>query len=282
MDLINKKVMHKTFGTGKVVKYDDSYIRVGFPSGKKLFVFPDAFGKYLTLVDKRAASFVEKLVQQKENKRIELQNKRLQRFLEGKRAEETSKVHPQSQSVFWCRDEELDSVFTDWTIFTGLIKSGQKKELPRQLARLSRNSACLLTTRDPNTTEKERRILGVFMVNEGFNATQCADGYIPAHSKYRLRLSEQESAKMLFWNYYINRKYPHKMTWNTGRHRYFDNIWMAQILLDILSLKTEPRERESVEAFLRYFCQINLIEKKELPNPEGALIWKKTSSKTKK
>ncbi|NLA10594.1 MAG: malate synthase, partial [Firmicutes bacterium] len=194
----------------------------------------------------------------------------------------TTKVHPRSQSVFWCRDEELDSVFTDWTIFTGLIKSGQKKEQPRQLARLSRNSACLLTSRDPDTPETERRILGAFMVHENISVRRCADGYIPAHSKYRLRLSEEESAKMLFWNYYINRKYPHKMTWNTGRHRYFDNIWMAQILLDILSLKTEPRERESVEAFLKYLCQTNLIEKGDLPKPEGALILNKTPSKTKK
>ncbi|MEG3072504.1 MAG: hypothetical protein RQM92_18220 [Candidatus Syntrophopropionicum ammoniitolerans] len=105
------------------------------------------------------------------------------------------------------------------------------------MAQIRENSAVLLTLRDADMAEEDRRILGVFMVNENFNARKCQDGYIPAHSEYRLQLSEQESEKMLFWNYYINKKYPHRMTWNTGRHRYLDNKWVAQILQDIVSLK---------------------------------------------
>ncbi len=284
MDLVNKQVMHKVFGKGKVVKYDDSYIKIDFPSGNKKFVFPDAFGTYLTLIDQKAASFVGKMVQEKkkeyeeEKRRLEelraLQKKRRQRLLRRERLAKrrrTYRIHPCSQSVFWCKEQEIDDVFTKWSVFIGAIKSGQKKGQPRRLARISQNSACLITTRAPNIPEKERRILGVFMVNENFSTKLCKDGYIPAHSEYRIRFSEQEGEKMLFWNYYVNERYPHKTTWNTGRHRYFDNIWMAQILRDIVSLKDNPQEQGFAQRFFEYFCQMNRIKKDELPEPEGAL-----------
>jgi hypothetical protein len=285
MDLVNKQVMHRIFGKGSVVKYDDSYIKIDFSSGNKKFVFPDAFEKYLTFTDQRAANLVGKMVQKRKRERNEeklklkklkaLQNEKRQRLLERGRLvkrRKTQKIHPCSQSVFWCKAQELDSIFTRWNIFTGVIKSGQKKGQPKRLARINQNSACLLTARDSDVAEKDRRILGVFMVNETFNSKQCVDGYIPAHSEYRLRLSEQESEKMLFWNYYVNKRCPHKMTWNTGRHRYFDNIWMAQILRDIISFKKKPQERECVQRFFEYFCKMNRIKKEELSKPEGALM----------
>ncbi len=285
MNLVNKQVIHKIYGKGSVVKYNDSYIKIDFSAGNKEFVFPDAFEKYLTFTDQRAADLVGEMVrkrkkeyreeEQKLKKLKALQNKKRQHLLERERPvkrRKTYKIHPCSQSVFWCKAQELDSVFTGWKISTGVIKSGEKKGQPKRLSRINQNSACLLTARDPDMPEKDRRILGVFMVNETFNGKQWVDGYIPAHSEYRLRLSEQEIDKMLFWNYYVNKKYPHKMTWNTGRHRYFNNIWMAQILRDIISFKKEPQERERVLRFFKYFCQINRIEEEELPKPNGALM----------
>jgi hypothetical protein len=286
MDLVNKQVMHRIFGKGSVVKYDDSYIKVEFSSGNKRFVFPDAFETYLTFTDQRAAKWVGKMVQERKRERKEeklklkklkaLQNEKRQHLLERERLvvkrRRTHGIHPRSQSVFWCKAQEQDSIFARWNIFAGVIKSGQKKGQPKRLVRINQNSACLLTARDSDVAEKDRRILGVFMVNETFSGKQCVDGYIPAHSEYRLRLSEQESEKMLFWNYYVNKRYPQKMTWNAGRHRYFDNIWLAQILRDIVSFKKKPQERECVQRFFEYFCKMNRIEKGELPKPNGALM----------
>ncbi len=281
MDLANKQVIHKIFGKGKIIKCCGSYIKIDFPSGNKKFVFPDAFETYLTLTDQKAAKMVRKKKKEceEEERRLKelkaLQDKKRQRLLAQERnikRRKTQKIHPQSQSVFWCKKQEQDSVFGNWDVFTGVIKSGKKKGQPRRLARINQNSACLLTARDSDVPEKDRYILGVFMVDEIFDSKSCSDGYIPAHSKYRLRLSEQEAEKMLFWNYYVNKRYPHKMTWNTGRHRYFDNIWMAQILRDIISLKKNPKEREYVQQFFEYFCQMNRIKKEDIPEPNGALM----------
>ncbi len=182
-----------------------------------------------------------------------------------------SKIHPKIQSVFWCGEEEEDKIFTEWRVFTGEIKSGEKKGQLRQFSRMNENSGCLLTRRKPNMSEEERQILGVFMVNESFNGRLCEDGYITAHPEYRLRLSKQESEKILFWNYYVDSKFPNKMIWNSGRQRYFDNIWMAQILRDIIPLKEKPQERADAQTFFEHFCKINDINVNELPNPEGVL-----------
>ena len=79
MNLANKQVKHKVFGVGKVVKYNDSFIKIDFPAGKKKFVFPDAFETFLTFTDPRSAEFVEKIVQEKK-KAYQEEKKRLNSF----------------------------------------------------------------------------------------------------------------------------------------------------------------------------------------------------------
>jgi hypothetical protein len=282
MNLINKKVTHERFGMGSIVKYNDSSIEIHFASENKKFVFPDVFGKHLKLHDKRVANSLEKIIQKKEMKRKEEEwKKEEEKKLQRKKQElrwgheklmKNHKLHPESQVVFWCDTEEQNSSFSEWKVFSGVIKSGNNKGKPNKPIRLHQNSAVLLTAIDSSMPEKDRRILGVYMVNEDFIGKLCEDGYIPAHSKYILQLTEQESDQMLFWKYYINEKFPQKMTWNTGKYRYFDNLWMAQILLDIASLKSDPQERELAQQFFEHFCKMNQITDQELPKPNGALM----------
>ena len=208
----------------------------------------------------------------KKEEEKKLQRKEQQLRLEHEKLMKNHKLHPESQMVFWCDTEEQNRSFTEWKVFTGVIKSGDNKGKPNKPIRLHQNSVCLLTARDSSMPEKDRRILGVYMVNEDFIGKLCEDGYIPAHSEYRLQLTEQESDQMLFWKYYVNEKSPHKMTWNTGKYRYFNNEWMAQILLDIVSLKSDTQEQELAQHFFEHFCRMNQIMKEELPEPNGALM----------
>ncbi|MEH6949692.1 malate synthase [Bacillus sp. JJ634] len=282
MNLINKKVTHKRFGMGSIVKHNDSSIEIHFASENKKFVFPDVFGKHLKLHDKSVANSIEKIIEKKEMERKEeewkkeeekkLQQKKQELRLEYEKLMKNHKLHPESQMVFWCDTEEQNNAFSEWKVFSGVIKSGNNKGKSNKPIRLHQNSAVLLTAIDSSMPEKDRRILGVYMVNEDFIGKLCEDGYIPAHSKYRLQLTEQESDQMLFWEYYVNEKFPHKMTWNTGKYRYFDNSWMAQILLDIVSLKSDPKERELAQQFFEQFCKMNQITDQELSKPNGALM----------
>jgi len=280
MNLINKKVTHKRFGMGSIVKQNDSSIEIHFASENKKFVFPDVFRSHLKLHDTSDANSLEKIIQQIEKERreeewkkeeqIKLQRKNHELRLEHEKLMKNHKLHPESQMVFWCDVEEETSTFSEWKVFSGAIKSGNNKGKPSKPIRLHQNSAVLLTSLDSSKLEKNRRILGVYMVSEGFIGKMCEDGSIPAHSKFRLQLTEQESDQMLFWGYYANEKLPKKMTWNTGKHRYFENLLMAQILLDIVSLKKDPEERELAQQFLKHFCKMNQIT--ELPKPNGALL----------
>ena len=110
------------------------------------------------------------------------------------------------------------------------------------------------------------------MVNEDFVGKLCEDGNVSAHSKYRIQLTQQESDQLLFSNYYTNEKTPEKITWKTGKYRYFENLWTAQILLDIIALKSDPNERELAQQFFKHFCKMNQLSAQELPKPNGALM----------
>ena len=277
MDLINKQVTHKSFGKGSIVDCNEAYVIVKFKSGNKEFVYPDAFENYLTLVDKRAADSVDKVLEKLETER-EIEEQRIEEEKAAERAEQQRllrieklkkhKIHASSQVAFNCKEEELDTVFSDWKIFTGRIKSGVNEGKTNKLIRVLQNSACLITSKDTGAPEKERYIKGLFMVDEGFAGRLCEDGYMPAHPDYRIKLTEEESKKMPFWKYYVNDRYPDNMTWS-GRYRYFANAVMARILKDILSLKNE--QQDQYQEIFDYFCLINQIDEKDILEPDGPL-----------
>ena len=280
MNLINKKVTHKSFGIGSIVKHNDSSIEINFETENKMFVYPDVFGKYLTIHDKNDAKSLEIIIQEKEMERKEEETKKEEEKkllrqknelrLEHEKLMKNHKLHAESQMVFWCDTEEQKNI-SEWKVFSGVIKSGNNKGKPNKPIRLHQNSAILLTSVDPNTSEKDRRILGVYMVNEDFVGKLCVDGYIPSHSKYKIELTEEEANQLPFWKYYIDAKSPEKVTWNTGKYRYFNNLWMAQILFDIVALKNDPQEKELAQQFFKHFCKMNQITAQELPKPNGVL-----------
>lgn len=282
MNLINKKVTHMRFGTGSIVNQNDYVIEIHFETENKKFVFPDAFGKHLKLHEQSAAHSLEKIIHEKEMEREQEERKKdeaIQRYrknlelrLEHEKLMKNHKLHPESQMAFWCDSEEQIRAFTEWKVFSGVIKTGNNKGKPNKPIRLHQNSVCLLTARDSDMPEKDRRILGVYMMKENFIGKLCENGMIPAHSEYRLQLTKQESDQMLFWNYYANEKSPDSMTWNSGKYRYFDNVWMAQILFDMVSLKNDPKERELAQQFFEHFCKMNAISDHELPKPNGVLM----------
>lgn len=183
----------------------------------------------------------------------------------------SSNIHESSQIVFWIDEEEEQTVFEDWKAFSGTVQSGENKGNPNRPARLRPNSAVLLTARDEEQAETERKIVGLYMVPETFSGNEIEDGYVKAHETFRIQLTNEQSEKLLFWNYYINKNFPHRMTWNSGKYRYFDNIWMAQILNDIIELTEDDEETTRLNEFLKYFCTMNAIDVDDIPEADGAL-----------
>jgi len=277
VNLINEEITHKVFGKGNIVDHEESIITVDFNKDIKKFVYPDAFEKFITLKNQDTAETFKKLFLQRKLKEEVLEKKREEEkeilLLEQQRMEKLKnhKIHESSQIVFWLNEEEQKDVFTDWTVFTGMVQTGKNKGQPNKATRVSTNSAGLLTARGPEQTETERKIFGLFMVNESYFDNLIDDGMIPSDSEYRIELTDQEAEQMPFWNYYINKNYPHRTTWNSGKFRYYDNDWTAQILKDIIEIKTDEEEIKYAENFLAHFCHVNALDIDNIPEASGAL-----------
>ena len=277
MNLINEEVTHKVFGEGSIVDHEESVVTIEFNEDIKKFVYPDAFGKFITLNDQNIAKAFKEIFLKREmeeealEKKREEENERL--VLEQQRMEKLKnhKIHESSQIVFWLDEEEQQNIFVDWQVSTGIVQSGKNKGQPNKAARLRPNSAGLLTARTSDQPETERAILGIYMVNEMFSGDLSEDGMVPSHEDYKIELTDQEAEKMLFWNYYIDKNYPNRTAWNTGKFRYFDNVWTAQILKDIIALKTDEDEIKKANDFLEYFCEMNVIDIDDIPEAGGAL-----------
>ena len=274
MELINMKVEHGSFGEGIVVECSDTVITVSFEAGTRKFTYPDALGTFLIPLDQKTADIVEerqkKLDIVRKQEELEAEKEEMLKYQEWKRSVERErllknhKLSPSSQAVFWCDAEEQEQVFSEWRVFTGLRKSGANEGKPNKLIRLHQNSVCLIVERTPEMKEEERCIKGFFMVNETFVGRLCESGFIPAHSELRFKFSEEESQKLLFWNYYVNDRSPLRMTWNSGKHRYFENEWMAQILRDVVALKEGTDDYDIAQKFFQHFCKRTTRKKRRI------------------
>ena len=277
MNLINEIITHKVFGEGNIVDHEDSILTIEFSDDIKKFVYPDAFGTFITLNDQSTANSLKKIFLEREMEEEALERKREEgrerQALEQQHKEKLKnhKIHESSQIVFWLDEEEQQKAFIDWQVSTGMVQSGKNKGQPNRVARLRPNSAGLLTARDSDQPETERKILGLYMINEAFSGELSDDGMVPSHAEFKIELTVQETEKMLFWNYYINKNHPNRTAWNTGKFRYFDNVWTAQILKDIIALKTDEDEIKEVKNFLDYFCEMNALDMDNIPEANGAL-----------
>ena len=61
MILVGKQVVHRIFGTGKVISVEEGHITVQFDEdiGEKMFSYPAAFEKHLRMCGEQEQSFAE-------------------------------------------------------------------------------------------------------------------------------------------------------------------------------------------------------------------------------
>lgn len=254
MHLIGEVVFHKKFGEGKISDKTDRIIIIHFPAGEKKFYFPDAFEKHLVLKSKRKQRQVDKLVGDLVSEREACENARME---EQKRQEriKSLKVMPDSQAAFGFVNNSKEEVFKSWELTTGTYLSGSLKGTPRIPKKMQLNSACLLTECPGDLTEKERKIIGMFMVRDDFEGKLCRDGIIHSHEKYRIRLDESE--ELFFWDYFsLNDE---NMKWGNVEIRYFSNSTMLKILRDLQEKITVPKRSKLINEFCQYYLRVNKL-----------------------
>ena len=169
---------------------------------------------------------------------------------------------------FVCYESQM---LRDWKALAGIVQHGENKGKPMKLNRVQANSLCALTTRDPCSMEDERYIFAVFLVDETYDGDKFDEGYVSTKSKYKIKLSPYEAHQVLFWNYHANENQSKVAAWNSGLHRYFDDMQAAQILQDIARVKRDTEDEVLAQEFFDYFCEINGLNASELPPLQGAL-----------
>lgn len=169
---------------------------------------------------------------------------------------------------FVCYESQM---LRDWKALASIVQRGENKHKPMKLNQVQENSLCILTTRYPQSTEKERYIFAVFLVDETYQGDGQDEGYVSTNSEYKIKLSPSEAHRLLFWNYNRNENKPAVAAWNSGLHRYFDDVQAAKILRDIAELKVDTPDEYLAQCFFKHFCSINRIDLQALGSADGAL-----------
>lgn len=254
--LVGEAIAHKVFGKGIVSNVNSQIIEVDFFKGRKKFVFPDAFRQFISLMDSKYEKDVQSILDEidtknkKETQKARIEDDRLRRI-------GTLKIKPKSQVAFGFLENNYEDVLKSWSLFTGSYLTGQSKGKPRIPNRLDLNSACLLTMVPDGLPEKERIIFGVFMVPDDFYASNCTDGIIEAHEKYRLTL-DIENEKIRFWDYFPSDTPTFK--WGGMEMKYFSNDIMHDVLYHMKEIIKDPDRQETISSLYSYFCKINSLK----------------------
>lgn len=173
---------------------------------------------------------------------------------------------------FVCYESQM---LRDWKALAGIVEHGENKGKRMKLKQVQSNSLCVLTTRDPKGIEEQRYVFAAFLVDDTYEGDGYEEGYVSTNSEYKIKLSHEEAHKMLFWNYHSNNNNADAAAWNSGLHRYFEDLEGAQILRDIAKVKKETPDEELAERFYQHFCKINGVDISSIGDLKGALKFKK-------
>lgn len=169
---------------------------------------------------------------------------------------------------FVCYESQM---LRDWKAMAGVVQRGERKGQPMRLMNVQPSSLCVLTTREPDSTEAERIIFAVFLVDDTYDGDDHEEGFVSTQSKFKLSLSQKEAEKMLFWRYHANENKPEKEAWSSGLHRYLTDIQAVQILRDIAELKKNTKDAELAAEFLETFSKIVGVDVGDAGEPNGVL-----------
>lgn len=156
----------------------------------------------------------------------------------------------------------------EWTMSAGYYQTGPDVGKPIHMNRLCGGSLAVLTSRKPGDNEAARFVFAAFLVSSAYGGDDQETGSVVADPVWRVELMPGQAEKILFWNYYYNKRSPEKIAYGSGLYRYLTETEAAQILRDIANVKGDDYS----ESFYTHFCEISGIDPKNLEPPSGALL----------
>lgn len=115
MNLNGKKVIHKVFGEGVVLDYDDSHVTVQFLKKDELkkFKYPSCFEEHIKLKDEDTATQISKVIEEYEKEERKRQEEKVELFMTGRdlessRLKKAIKVRSFDTVDEFCREYKRD------------------------------------------------------------------------------------------------------------------------------------------------------------------------------
>lgn len=148
-----------------------------------------------------------------------------------------------------CMESEL---FRKWQFGAGWWHHGEKAETPKHMRQVGAGKFAILTTRFPDTLESERRIIGLFQIEEVlYQDSIHHDTTLTAKKVGRVRLCLEETRELYFWAYHRNRRSERTIPdWRTGLVRYLDDTQGHRILADVATVIQDPAKKAEIQELI--------------------------------
>ncbi len=245
MNIIGKSIKHVTFGDGIIVNQNKEKVEINFGNCVKSFLYPSSFEKFIKVMDKKTENFIKRELEQLNEVRQQEEqekNQLLHRIV-------TKGAH----GVFDIRKEELSHFLSVGELSTGRERIRNSNTMIP--LKIDMNSACILTMKEKEKKESERKIVGICMTTDDFIGQHCVNGIIPTEEKYRIMLTEGES--IYFWSVFPEDK--RKISWGTRKMKYVSTAVVEAILSRLFVVIEKEESRTKLITFEEYFNDRNVM-----------------------
>lgn len=140
-------------------------------------------------------------------------------------------------------------LFRDWEYGAGRYCTGKKNGTPIHLSGVKEGKIAILTTRFPQESEIDRRIIGFFKIGQVINNPNEPTKLI-ADRTFRIRLPMEEARELYFWDYYSTERTKEKAIWGTGLIRYLNDDQVVRILMDLKETLRDEKAKAMVITLL--------------------------------
>ena len=147
--------------------------------------------------------------------------------------------------------------FLKWIAHAGTTLNGIGAGKPRKLPNAQHGSLAILTTRYPNSEEKDRVIVGVFIIDSTFKGNDVEPGTVSATSDYKIEIRPDEVQKLKYWNYNRNEGNPSSKKWGTGLYRFVKDEDAIRLLEDIVNIKKDKNDYRLAVSILEHFKELH-------------------------
>jgi len=171
---------------------------------------------------------------------------------------------------FVCYESRL---LRDWIAAVGRYQSEDKYDKPKTISNVRPNRLCVLTTRKPLTSENDRIIIAAFIIKDVVHGNDSVEGNVTAYDRYRIQLTRKEADMMPFWNFYKNKSKSDTPAWSSGLFRYLTDVQSAQVLKEIVKIKTDMKQKDLAQEMLQFFLEKNAIDINSVSEPNSTITY---------